>query len=66
MRSFSTRPWTAIVAIVSGLIVAAAPVAADNWGANGYANQGDGGPPYCDTSQASECIADGGYHRVYF
>lgn len=68
MKVFSSsRRWTAITGIISALMLAAVPVAAENWGANGYA---DGGPPpggvACDITQDSECIADGGTHYVYF
>lgn len=60
------RQWVAVTAVVSALMLAAAPVAADNWGANGYASGGNGPPPSCDNLQTSECIANDGLHYVYF
>jgi hypothetical protein len=63
----SARLWMAMAAVVSALLLAALPVAADNWGANGYASGGPGpGDVACDTTQESECIADNGTHYVYF
>lgn len=59
--------WLPVTAIASGLLLAAAPVAADNWGANGYAEgfASPGAAP-CDNLQTSECIANDGNHSVYF
>lgn len=57
----------AITAVASALLLATAPVAADNWGANGYAGGGpDPGEVACDVTPESECIANDQYHYVYF
>jgi hypothetical protein len=67
MKSVSSfRRWMAVTAVFAALMLAAAPVAAENWGANGWAKGGLGPPPYCDNLQTSECIANNGYHYVYF
>lgn len=57
----------AATAVGSALMLAAAPVAADNWGANGYAEGfADPGEVACDVTPDSECIANDQYHYVYF
>lgn len=61
-----TRQWMAVTAAVSVLLLATAPVTAENWGANNYKNGHLGPPPYCDNLQTSECIANSGVHYVYF